>query len=125
MGGTTIDPRTGLKKQIDRIIEFRAVLEIAENPPRDQEPPQPKNFPAYWCFGNICRQIDPLDPENEDLPTELPTALTTAAVNCTVSGVVGKFTFVPKMEDAEIYNFELQDLQGQPIAGWFEVGGKV
>ena len=123
--GISIDPETGNPKPTQSIVDFTVFLNVQKNPPRDQDPPQPGNYPAYWCEGYICKQIDPLDPENADLPTELPSNRIQAAMLCEVSGVGGRFTLVPRMEIAGIYKLGFSDLLGQPVCGWFEVGGTV
>jgi hypothetical protein len=123
--GMAIDPDTGNHQPVKSIVDFTAFLTVQKNPPRDQDPPQPGNYPAYWCEGYICKQIDPLDPSNEDLPTQLPTNFIPAAIACEISGTVGRFTLVPRIEIAAIYNLGFSDLLGQPICGWFEIGGTI
>ena len=104
------DPVTGNKIYNLETVTIAATLEQKRESPRDVERQQTGNSPAVWVEG-ACTE-----------PETLPEWVSKSAIaQATISGKTGKLYLVPKLQQGAILAFDMLDLTGEEIQGWFEL----
>lgn len=105
-----IDPETGNPVFDKLLFVVAAKLDQEAQAPRDIERRETANTPAVWMKG-YCTE-----------PEVLPDWIKKDAVcDATISGKAGKLYLVPCLQKAAIVAFDMVDLAGQKIQGWFEL----
>ena len=107
---TGVDPETGNRIYGEQAFVVAGTLDQKANAPRDVERRQTANSPAVWVEG-ACT-------EPEILPDWIPK---NAMALATISGKSGKLYLVPKVQQGAILAFDMLELTGQEIQGWFEL----
>jgi hypothetical protein len=113
-GGFTgaIDVATGNPIVSQSSLVVRAKLDQKKEAPRDVERRQNTNKPSIWVEGYCC------DPAL--LPDSIPKD---AVCDCEIDRFgSGKLYLVAVVPKAALVSIELEDLVGQRIQGWFEIG---
>jgi hypothetical protein len=114
----TIDPETNNPSPSKKT--FRVDCYLAVSASKTRENPQPNLPPQLWAEGYVTRVIEKNNPLVE-LDQKLPVAIAQGH-SITISGVQGKFYQEKVPISAELEEFELLDITGEPVYGWFEAG---
>lgn len=114
--GTTTDA-VGNVRLSSQKWTIKASLEQKRSPSRDSNPSQPGNFPAIWLEGHITEILDNAgNHQGWTMPLN-----SKATLDGTVGDLKGRLYLANIVPCSAIEDFDLLDICGQEIAGWFEV----
>jgi hypothetical protein len=119
IGHGAIDPNTGNPSTTYKTLEVCCLVKLRSAARGSVDRPQPRNNNQLWCEGEVTRVFDIANPSVE-LDPKIPEEAPTTGIAIKISGLEGKLYLEPSVVEAEVEEFELEDIVGEPIRGWFE-----